>query len=170
MAKFGVFDKPHFQKFGDWDKVRQLVSQFPAEADRINKQSLMQFGLKAEGMAVKMMQSQPSDWPALKEKTLKRKLKKGQSEKTLIATSTYFQAITSRVEGHRAMAGVFRDTKYKNGKEVWSIAAIHEFGSKKMNIPARPLWKPVFVQARNWVEKEKFFARRLHDELLKKYK
>jgi len=35
MAKFGLGDKPHFQKFGDWDKVRQLVSQFPAEAEEV---------------------------------------------------------------------------------------------------------------------------------------
>ena len=170
MAKFGLGDKPHFQKFGDWDKVRQLVSQFPAEADRINKQSLMQFGLKAESIAVKMMQSQPGEWKKLDDKYSDRKIKKGLSEKILFATSTYFQSITTRVDGRVVHAGVFRDTKYKDGTPVWSIAAIHEYGSDRMNIKKRPLWKPAFIQAKNWVQKEKFFAKRLHDGMMKKFR
>ena len=165
----GIGQKPHFQKFGDWQKVRILVANLPKEADRINHQSLMQVGLKAERLAVKHMANQDLGWKPLNKEYLAKKIAKGGSEKTLIDTSTYFQSITSGVDGRVAMAGVFRKARHPDGRVVADIARDHEFGVKKKNLPARPLWGPVFREVSGWIKKEKFFARRLHDELMKKY-
>ena len=46
----------------------------------------------------------------------------------LVATSTYFQNITSWADNERAYAGVKRDVSYDDGKAVFEIARYLEFG------------------------------------------
>lgn len=71
----------------------------------------------------------------------------------MVETSTYFQSITSWVDGDTAYAGVKKEKRYsgKDGTEyVTDIAYLHEFGSETRGVPARPLWKPTFKEAMAW--------------------
>ena len=89
----------------------------------------------------------------MKAKTIEAKIKKGESENILVATSTYFQSITSYVKGNTAYAGVKREARYtgKDGsEEIAKIAAIHEYGSESGNIPKRELWKPSLEETLQW--------------------
>ena len=159
-------------KTGEWNKVRRLAVKFPKEVQMVNKKTLMKVGLKAEGIAVKHLRDQDLGWQPLNEEYRKYKISKGGSEKTLIDTSTYLQAITSRVKRMTALVGVFRgEVKYdeKGEEDVVNIAAIHEFGSKSQNIPARPLWRPTLAEMKQWLKKDNIFAREVKEYFNKKY-
>ncbi|MBA7707941.1 hypothetical protein ES703_116825 [subsurface metagenome] len=121
--------------FGDWDKITQLGSRMQTAVLQAGERLLESIGEDLEGTVRGHMQSQDLGWPPLKPKTLAAKLKHGLSEKILIRTSHYFQAITHEV------TPPFRvDVGVKRGEDA-DIAAIHEFGAPRAGIPPRPLWK-----------------------------
>lgn len=135
------------RKTGDWTKAKRIARKLQKRMDNAASKTVARMALEAERMAVKLLADQPSDWDPLSEKYKKQKEKRGQSEKILIATSTYFQSITSfNVSSFIAFAGVKRSAKGEDGQIVADIAAIHEYGSKKRNIPARPLWTKVYKE------------------------
>lgn len=138
------------KKIGDWIKVGRLVANIGGEMKKAQQESLRNFGMKVERIAVEHMSSQDLGWRRLKPATLARKIRKGYSENILIETSTYFQSITSWVDGDKVQAGVKRGVREASGIEVADLAAIHEFGSRSGNIPARPLWQPSFEEALAW--------------------
>lgn len=136
---------------GDWQRVANIVANLNREAVAAYKESLMKFGLKVEALAKKHIASQDLNWQTLKPLTVARKVRKGQSEKILIATSTYFQSISSWVEGDTVYAGVKKTAYAADGiTELADIAAVLEFGSQNGAIPARPLWQPTFDEAIKW--------------------
>lgn len=135
-----------FKKIGKWKQVFKVVKNLKKEADKAQTESLQRFGLFAEGRAKLHMSNQDLSWQPLKASTLK--YKKG--DKILIETSAYFQSITSWVNKNTVYAGVSRKAKNGKGEEIANIAAVHEFGSKSRNIPARPLWKPTLKESVNW--------------------
>jgi hypothetical protein len=96
------------------------------------------------------MSAQDLGWTPLKAKTVAQKLREGKSELILIATSSYFQSITSWVKEDTAYAGVRKGIKGKDGQQIDAVAAVHEYGSPTKNIPARPLWKPTFDETMKW--------------------
>lgn len=158
------------KKFGNWNLVGDLVNNLHQDIKESNKIMLKRIGLEAEKRAVDHLQKQDLSWEALKPETLKRKTKKGLSEKILIATSSYFQSITSWADSQTAYAGVKRTARNKEGQEIANIAKIHEYGSKVRNIPARPLWKPVFREMIAYIRRENLFAKAFLDKVKKKYK
>lgn len=138
-------------RIGDWERVGNLVANINKEMVAARDLSLKRFGLKVEAVAKGHMSSQDLGWTPLKPLTVARKLSKGQSEDILIATSTYFQSITSWVDGDSVMAGVKKAAYSDDGKtELADIAAVHEFGSKSGKLPARPLWTPTFEEVIAW--------------------
>lgn len=147
-----------FKKFGDWELVMRMARNMPDDIRRSNRIVLAQLGSRAEAMAVKFVQRQNLPWKKLSEQYLARKERQGLSTKILIATSTYFQAITSKAWDDHSFAGVFRKQKEKNGEYVADIARIHEYGSIKRGIPPRRLWKVVYRDMRQFLIKEKMFA------------
>lgn len=140
------------RKTGDWGKVALLIGNLSKEMRHASVTSLRQFGLKAEGTAKKHMSNQDLGWAALKPATLAAKLRNGQSENILIATSSYFQSITSWVDEKdmTAYAGVKKLAKNSEGDVIADIAAVHEYGSQSGIIPARPLWHPTFGETVKW--------------------
>ena len=141
-----------FKKIGDWNKVKLLCSIIGEEMQKSEQLCLQRFGLKAEALAKTHLSLQDLKWTALKPATIARKVRNGHSENILIQTSTYFQSITSWVEGETAYVGV-KKTARSGGEDLANIARVQEFGSKSRNIPARPLWKPVWDEAMVWVVK-----------------
>lgn len=138
------------KKTGNWDKVRNMVRNMKAEAQAAQQDCLVRWGLKAEGIAVSHISAQDLNWKPLKKATISAKIRKGQSEDILVATSTYFQNITSYVVKNTAYAGVKREVQYSEGTAVWEIARLMEYGSKSGAIPARKLWQPTFEEAMAW--------------------
>lgn len=140
------------RRIGEWSKVANLISHLGAEMERAQIQALQQWGLKAEGLAKKHISSQDLSWAKLKPATISKKIREGHSENILVETSSYFQSITSWVDKQDKIvyAGVKKTAKGKNGEVIADIAATHEFGSDAANIPARPLWQPVFAETIQW--------------------
>lgn len=154
------------KRIGSWQKVGAIIQDLGKMAAESRTESLKKFGLKAEGLAKSHMSSQDLNWPALKSETLEQKKRKGQSENILIATSTYFQSISSWVSGDYVLVGVKKNAYSKDGKTVLAdIAAVHEFGSPSRNIPERPLWRPTFKEVLEWHKKnntpEQIFLKKL---------
>ncbi|WP_291726174.1 hypothetical protein [Bernardetia sp.] len=156
------------RKFGDFGKVNKVFENLNQNLIKAEKNILARIASKAEQLAVDRIKSQPSEWKRLSPAYLKRKLGgswgrirkdgkrdrrfKNRSEKILISSSTYINSITSNVSNSLvAYAGVPKNAKYDNGESVAKIAAIHEYGSTKRNIPARPVWLPVKNQVRNYI-------------------
>lgn len=142
------------QRIGDWEKVAYLISHLGEEMKKAQLQAMQRWGLKAEALAKKHIQAQDLGWTPLKPSTISAKIRKGYSENILVATSSYFQSITSWVDKDKmiAYAGVKKTAKGKDGEEIADVAATHEFGSRSGGIHARPLWQPVFAETMDWFE------------------
>lgn len=140
-----------FRKTGDWQKLGNVVSNLSRLAVESRNESLKNWALKSEGVAKGHIANQDLGWKPLTIQTKSRKIRKGYSDKILVATSTYFQSITSFVQDKRAFAGVKRGVMSSDGKEeLVNIAPVHEFGSESQNIPARPLWQPTMKEVIAW--------------------
>lgn len=140
------------RRIGDWEKTAYLITHMAEEMKKAQLLALKRFGLKAEGNAKSHMSKQDLGWVALRPATISAKLRKGYSENILIATSSYFQSITSWVDEAemKTHVGVKKGAKGRNGELIEDIAAVHEYGSRSGGIPARPLWTPVFAETLEW--------------------
>lgn len=140
-----------FRKIGEWERVAKMVAAIGPNMKKAQELSLRRWGLKAEGTAKKHVSAQDLGWVPLKPATISKKVAAGFSENILVETSTYFQAITSWVDGDMVHAGVRRGVRTKDGEvELGKVAATHEYGSEDGRIPARPLWKPTFDETMIW--------------------
>lgn len=140
------------KKIGDWAKVTTLVKNLQNDLKHAQDLSLKRFGLKAEAISVGHISKQDLPWPALKPSTTAQKVRQGFSENILVRSSLYFESITSYVISDVSYIGVRRNVKTKDGQVLANIAAIHEFGSKSANIPARKLWEPTLRETVEWNE------------------
>ncbi len=138
------------KKVGNWSKVALVIGNLANEMKLAQELSLKRWGLKAEGLAKKHITAQDLGWQKLDPKTIAEKIRKGYSENILIATSSYFQSITSWTDKNVALAGVKKGVTNQDGEEIANIAAVHEFGGRDGNMPARPLWQPVFKETMEW--------------------
>lgn len=156
------------KKFGDWDLVTNLANGMSQDVMVANKIVLAQLGSRAEAMAVKFMREQNLNWKPLSKKYLAYKQRVGLSTKIYIATSQYFQAVTSTVNssGTSSFAGVLRKQKSKDGQYISDIAKVLEYGSIKRGIPPRRFWGVVYADMRKYLIKEQLFAA----ETLKQWK
>lgn len=142
------------EEVGDWAKVANLVANMQKELEAAREMSLKRWGLKAERVAKLHISTQDLGWKALDPKYLATKVRKGLSENILVATSSYFQSITSYVDKETVYAGVKKDVKNKDGEVIADIAKLHEYGSDGGKLPARPLWRPTYEEVIEWHFKE----------------
>lgn len=157
------------RKTGDWAKVQLLIGALSKEMDASRQIALKQIGLKMEGTAKKHIRDQDLGWTPLTADYARAKERAGLSDKTLVATSDYFQAITSYVSQKKvALAGVRKGKTNSEGKVIANIAAVLEFGSAAVGIPARKLWKPTLEETVDWVVKEKLPVK-IFEERIEKY-
>lgn len=141
---------------GDWLKVDHITKQLEVLGKQTMVEGLAKTGLYAEGVAKKHISNQDLGWKALNKDYKDQKKKKGLSTNILVSSSAYFQAITSFTKGKQVNVGVKKAARDKEGNEIANIAAIHEFGSSKRNIPARPLWQPTLEETTKWLSKNGF--------------
>ncbi len=116
--------------------------------------AVKRLALKGEALAKQHIQGQDLGWVALSPKTVAAKARAGYSNLIYVATSTYFQSITSWNDGTTAYIGTRRGTVTDKGGDLGIVAATLEFGSPSRNIPARPLWQPVGKELEEWCPKE----------------
>ncbi len=156
------------KKIGNWNGARALVNSLASDLDKACAISAKRFGLIAEGIAKEHISKQDLGWEPLSEDYRNQKIgkygrtrkdggrdkrfKKQRSENILVASSTYFQSITSWADtygrGYTGYAGVDKKVTYSGNDgnmRVADIARIHEYGNDKT--PARPLWQPTFKEA-----------------------
>lgn len=157
---------------GDWDTfqrtMRGLYGAIEVAAGRAN----LNFAIQAEAYAVKHLQAQDLGWHPLSETYKRWKISHGYSEKMLIMTSQYMQAITSwqagkvpGVKGLLAQVGVRRDVRRRDGKLLFSVVAVHEFGNGRVR--ARPLWKPTERFIVTYAQNSKILQKFLVEEFRK---
>jgi len=139
-----------FKKVGDWKRVERLIGRIDNEMRKAQMLSLKRFGLKAEAIAKTHISRQDLNWQELTPEYLEKKVREGKSENILVATSSYFQSITTYVLVDTVYSGVTRKAINKDGKIIADIAKVHEYGSKSGGIPARPLWKPTLQEVMLW--------------------
>lgn len=150
-----------FQAFGNWEKLNNIIGGLKTAMDETARESLQAHVQEGERFAVNAVKNQTLGWAPLNTRYLARKRALGQSEKILIRTASYFQAITSWVKGKEAaFVGVRRTVRTrdaagrfnKGGKDnpVADIANILEYGSPARGIPARPLWRPTALHMAKW--------------------
>lgn len=162
MAKSG------FHKMGSWGKLKLASTSLANDIQKAEVIALKKIALQAEATAKKYILSQPSSWTPLNKEYKARKERTKKSNKMLIATSSYIQSITSKVDARAmvAYAGVTKKTTHKSSKRpMVDIAKVHEFGSKARGIPARPVWKPTLVLVKAWIKD----SRVLENELKKQF-
>ncbi len=157
-----------------FDNVRKVVQQIATDIENIKREPMRQLGLKGEALAKGHMRDQDLGWQSLSPKYLKRKQqsKKGKrrrSEKILIDTSSYFQSITSFTTRDTVQIGVMRGVKNEDGQEIANIAKVHEYGSTKRNIPARPLWQVVLRELNAHIVSTRPFLRSARIYFKRKY-
>lgn len=147
-------------KYGDFNKILKQMEQLPGKLEEGIAIGFAQTSAKGEQIVVKHLKNQDLGWIGLKKQTIARKKAKGHSSKTLIATTSMFQSITSMTMGNYCFIGVKRGVKNKEtGEELANIAAVHEYGSIARNIKPRKLWKPSMIELRKWVQESGVFIK-----------
>lgn len=135
-------------RVGDWARVARIIRNLKTIIEQSRNVWLIRMAAKGEAIAVTHISAQDLGWTRLKASTIRAKIKKGQSENILVATSTYFQNITSWVQGESAYVGVKRGVQEADGTDVSKLAAWLEYGTQ--HIPKRPLWQPTFKELNEW--------------------
>lgn len=157
------------KKFGNWNLAGRFINNLKSDIEESNRVTLQRISIKARDTAVKHLRNQDLGWVSLAPETRRRKQNKGLSEKTLIATSSYFQSITAFSTSTHAYAGVKKTAKNKDGEIIADIAKVHEYGSKTRNIPARPLWRPTYKETVRYIRSSGIFAKAFLDRRKKRY-
>lgn len=135
---------------GPWqDLERDIVRLKTTMVAKLQLATLQNAETTRKGV-VKHLQNQDLRWEKLNKQYRERKKKRGLSTATLIATSQLMQSITTQVTSNKmsAFVGVLRSGKRRDGEKPALIAAIHEFGSKRRKIPARPLFRPTLREVK----------------------
>lgn len=123
-------------------KDRNNIPDLLNSLQREKEQVLRKAGAFLEGKIKELFTKTPSEWPPLKPETIRRK----GSSKPLIDTGRLRNSITHKVEGDKALVGIF-------GGEVLVYAAVHEFGSPKKNIPERSFLRLGFDKNKEEIER-----------------
>jgi hypothetical protein len=139
------------KKFGDWDKVESLVRNLDTMLKNANHQALQKITKEAEKRVKDHIDNQDLSWEPLSASYQNNKVRKGLSNSVLIATQDFRNAITRIITSDTGFVGIPKGKRNREGEELEMIAAVHEFGSEKRNIPKRELWQPTSQEVLQWV-------------------
>jgi hypothetical protein len=155
----------NWSKTGDWKAVQKIINNLPKDMGDAAKEGIKLSTLKGERIAKLHLKNQDLNWRELSSNTISNKAKNKQSNKTLIATSDYMQSITSVAVGYIGFVGVKKSARNRGGEPITMIAAVHEFGVRSLNIPARPLWKPSLDELYYWMKVNNPFLKITQEKL-----
>lgn len=138
-------------RFGDWNKVRVLLSAGPRLLHEASQKALRQ---EAQFLRTKIVEGitkqAPGDQPfkPLSPYTLAvRRFLGFSGSKALIERGDLRGSIKTREFSTGIMVGVLRGTKASDGRELVNIAAVHEFGSKPIIIRMTPKMRAFLMAA-----------------------
>lgn len=127
MAEAGI------TTFGDWDKLKRIVEKAPEKLEKALQQSLKQEAQFFRNKIVEGIREQaPGGKPfkPLSEKTLAMREARGfKGTKALIVRGDLRNSVTVAQQGDGVFVGVLRTAKSKDGKDLYNVAAIHEYGA-----------------------------------------
>jgi hypothetical protein len=126
-------------------KFQQFVPVFHASAVEQGQVLAETMAKDIANEAKTVLRQQKYRWKDLTPRYTRYKQRKGLDPRKLIATGEYLRKIGwwQNSKG-QFFAGVRPGARHEaSGLPLWKLARIHEFGSRKMQIPARPLWRPV---------------------------
>jgi hypothetical protein len=132
--------------------VQEFVSKFQLALGEIGEQESGQAAAKFKWFIQNVVERQRYQWKPLSKRYLEWKKRHKRDTRILIATREYIQSV--RIMKHDV--GSWHDDRrvvwyevglppiihVDSGLPLRKLAAIHEFGVPKKNIPARPLWQP----------------------------
>lgn len=99
---------------------------------------------------------QQYQWVPLSKRYLAWKKRVHRDERIYLATHEFVQSIqvipSKEGESVGFVVGLPDKIHVDSGLPIRKLAAIHEFGSPKRNIPARPLWRPTWERFRREAE------------------
>lgn len=141
----------------DTNNIPKLAANINSIINRVAEK----VGAFAEAKVIDRINDQDSRWQPLSKKYLEWKKKHGKSELTWVQTGELRLLITYRVivEGNETnvQVGIF-------DHEKGFIAHILEFGTSDGDIPERPLFRPVFDENIEELEKKikEWFSEEIH--------
>lgn len=138
------------KKLGNWSGVNKLKNSLKKLAGGSSKKTLENAHKKAYEIVTGHIDKQDLPWKPLKQSTVAAKSKNGYSSNILVRTHLYRDSIESGVKDNAAYVRVRPSVTTDKGDSLVMIAAVHEFGSYAVGIPARPLWAPSKEEFETW--------------------
>lgn len=141
------------RKGGLWghglQKISNFVTVFEGQAVVIAKRHMKNLAERYSGSVKNTLYKQRYQWKRLSPSYAAWKAKEGLDPRKLIATKTLVQSIRPEKRRYRGRVvsyavGPPRGIHPPSGLTFKKLCRIHEFGSEKMKIPARPLWYPAW--------------------------
>ncbi|MCU0439359.1 MAG: hypothetical protein MUC49_15810 [Raineya sp.] len=156
------------KKFGDWNKVESLVRNLDTMLKKANHQALQKITKEAEKRVIDHLDNQDLSWEPLSASYKNDKVRKGLSNGILIASQDFRNAITSIITSDTGFVGIPKGKRNREGEELEIIAAVHEFGSEKRNIPKRQLWGPTLEEVSLWIRSNNIPEQEVEKEFKKR--
>lgn len=148
------------RRFGDWQKVQNLVSNLNKIFQNAQKNALERITEEAKRRLIAHLNDQDLSWQPLSVAYKSQKERKGLASQMLIARGDLKNAIKTIVNNDTSnclgFVGIRSGAKNTDGKSLEIIAATHEYGSITRNIPARKLWQPTNDEMKEWLNKSRF--------------
>ena len=131
--------------FGDWDKAGALLTGMYARMSGNLAAATRHNAISLRDMMKKTINQGRPEWKRLQPKTIARK----GSSKPLIDTGDLRNSINySLTDKGGAFIGIPRAAKNRKGGDLVNIGAVHVYGSKTRNIPARDFILPAYNDVR----------------------
>jgi len=135
------------KKMKGWGKNRKALDVLGKEFNRVADIVLNRIGMYYEAQTKKGIISQSPGgkrFEDLSERTLEARKRRGTfSTKALIDHGDLMNNVTYKVHRKKVFIGILRTAHNQEGMPLVNIGAVHEFGSKRANIPARPYMRPI---------------------------
>jgi len=155
------------------DLTKQVHRALKEEWDRLKEQEGKKLAREFKNdLRTRIKLQAFTSWVPLSPEYKKRKEKLGLDPRTLMARGDYVNSIRiRRTTENTYVVDVPQTVKHYSGLTYKELAAVHEYGSKKAHIPARPHWRPTIrrYQARKR-ELEKAMQEKLVQRVEKRVK
>lgn len=121
-----------FKLYGDWGKAEKLTGELPIRFAKARKQAVMQEAHYFRAEIVKYLR-EPGNFLQLSPKTLAMRRFKGfKGQDPLKVRGDMRNSVNVTQTGDGAFVGILKTAKNKDGKLLYNLAMLHEFGSKSI--------------------------------------
>ena len=127
---------------GEWDEAVRIASRYPLYVTTLRRKVLHGVSETYYRMLVNHFQRQDLNLKPLNEWYSEWKSKRGLDSRILIATGEMLSHVKQYQEDDGAFIGIRGGRTHRgSGLDVALLALIHEYGSTKRGIPARPVYR-----------------------------